>query len=80
MTVRDDALTAENARGALRLMFDSVFGGLFWGKMFAVVGVWTHSLVAAVVVHEATNSALMVGLVGVVQFSPQLWQASWWPD
>jgi MFS family permease len=59
-------------RGSLGLMFDRMFGILFWGKMFAVVGVWTHSLVAAVVVFDATGSALMVGLVGVVQFGPQL--------
>ncbi len=59
-------------RGALGLMFDPVFGGLFWGKIFAVVAVWTHSIVAAIVVFDATHSALMVGLVGVVQFGPQL--------
>ncbi|WP_102141905.1 MFS transporter [Mycobacterium hubeiense] len=60
------------ARGALHLMFDPVFGALFWGKIFAVVGVWTHGIVAAIVMFEATGSALMVGLVGVVQFGPQL--------
>ena len=60
------------SRGALGLMFDRVFGTLFWGKMFAVVAVWTHGLVAAVVMYDATRSALMVGLVGVVQFAPQL--------
>jgi MFS family permease len=49
-----------------------VFGALFWGKMFAVVGVWTHGIVAAIVMYDATKSALMVGLVGVVQFGPQL--------
>ncbi len=65
-------LPVTRPRGALPLMFDRMFGGLFWGKMFAVVGVWTHSLVAAVVIHDATGSALMVGLVGVVQFGPQL--------
>jgi MFS family permease len=59
-------------RSWLRLMFDRTFGALLWGKMFAVVGVWTHSLVAAVVVHDATHSALAVGMVGVVQFGPQL--------
>jgi MFS family permease len=59
-------------RGALRLMFAPAFGGLFWGKMFAVVGVWTHSIVAAIVVFDATRSALMVGMVGVVQFGPQM--------
>ena len=60
------------SRGALGLMFDPVFGALFWGKNFAVVAVWTHSIVAAIVMYDATHSALMVGLVGVVQFGPQL--------
>ena len=60
------------ARNALGLMFDRVFGALFWGRMFAVVGVWTHGIVAAIVMYDATRSALMVGLVGVVQFAPQI--------
>lgn len=60
------------ARNALGLMFDPVFGALFWGKMFAVVAVWTHGIVAAIVMYDATKSALMVGMVGVVQFAPQL--------
>ncbi|MFN3002939.1 MFS transporter [Mycolicibacterium wolinskyi] len=59
-------------RGALRLMFDPVFGALFWGKMFSVVAVWTHGIVAAIVIFNATSSAVMVGLVGVAQFLPQL--------
>jgi MFS family permease len=59
-------------RGALGLMFDPVFGALFWGKNFAVVAVWTHSIAAAIVMYDATRSALMVGLVGIVQFGPQL--------
>lgn len=59
-------------RGALRLMFDPVFGALFWGKIFSVVAVWTHGIVAAIVIYTATGSAAMVGLVGVVQFLPQL--------
>lgn len=59
-------------RGALGLMFDPVFGALFWGKMISVVAVWTHGIVAAIVMYDATRSALMVGLVGVAQFAPQL--------
>lgn len=66
------ATAPPHARGALGLMFDPVFGALFWGKMFSVVAVWTHGIVAAIVMYDATHSALMVGLVGVVQFSPQL--------
>ncbi|MDA2892050.1 MFS transporter [Mycolicibacterium sp. BiH015] len=64
--------TRPASRGARGLMFDRVFGALFWGRMFAVVGVWTHGIVAAIVMYDATRSALMVGLVGVVQFAPQI--------
>lgn len=53
-------------------MFDPVFGALFWGKMISSGSVWTHGIVAAIVMHNVTGSALMVGLVGVVQFTPQL--------
>lgn len=66
------ATAPPHPRGALALMFDPVFGALFWGKIFAVVAVWTHGIVAAIVMYDATHSALMVGLVGVVQFGPQL--------
>lgn len=59
-------------RGALRLVFDRQFGSLFWGKLFSGVGIWAHSIVAAVVVFEATGSALWVGLVSIVQFAPQV--------
>ena len=69
---RPAPVTPLPSRGAFGLMFDRVFGALFWGKMFAVVAVWTHGLVAAIVMYEATRSALMVGLVGVAQFMPQL--------
>jgi MFS family permease len=67
-----EATAPPRSRGALGLMSDPVFGALFWGKMFAVVAVWTHGIVAAIVMYDATHSALMVGLVGVVQFGPQL--------
>ena len=67
-----EATAPPQPRGALGLMFDPVFGALFWGKMFAVVAVWTHGIVAAIVMYDATRSALMVGMVGVVQFGPQL--------
>lgn len=71
-TTEEAAAARLPPRSALGLMFDPVFGALFWGKMFAVVAVWTHGIVAAIVMYEATRSALMVGLVGVVQFAPQL--------
>ncbi len=67
-----EAGTPHQPRGAFGLIVDPVFGALFWGKMFAVVAVWTHGIVAAIVMYEATRSAVMVGLVGVLQFAPQL--------
>ena len=59
-------------RNAFRLLMDPAFGALFWGKLLSAAGVWTHNLVAAVVVFQATGSALMVGLLGVAMFVPQL--------
>ncbi|SDE72401.1 Predicted arabinose efflux permease, MFS family [Mycolicibacterium neoaurum] len=67
-----DPAAQARPRGPVRLLLDPVFGTLFWGRMFSIVAVWTHSIIAAVVVYEATESALMVGLVGVFQFGPQL--------
>lgn len=64
--------TEPTPRGAFGLLIDPAFGALFWGRMFSIVGVWTHGIVAAVVMFQATGSALMVGLVGVAQFGPQL--------
>ena len=59
-------------RGSFRLVLDRQFGALFWGKLLSGVGIWVHSIVAAIVVYAATGSALWVGLVSVVQFLPQL--------
>lgn len=59
-------------RGAFRLIIDPAFGALFWGKLLTTTGVWIHGIVAAIVVYDATRSALMVGLVGVAQFGLQI--------
>ena len=59
-------------RRAIGLMFDPVFGGIFWGKLLSSAGVWIHSIVAAIVIFDSTGSAFKVGLVSVVQFAPQL--------
>ncbi|GAA1738790.1 MFS transporter [Luedemannella helvata] len=55
-----------------RLLTDRTFGALFWGKLLTSFGVFIHSIVAAVVVFEATGSAAAVALVTVAQFGPQL--------
>ena len=59
-------------RRAIGLMFDPLFGGIFWGKLLSSAGVWVHSIVAAIVIFDSTGSAFKVGLVSVVQFAPQL--------
>lgn len=59
-------------RGALGLMIDPVFGSLFWGKLLSTGGLWVHIIVSTIVIYDVTDSALMVGLVSVVQFTPQL--------
>jgi len=40
--------------------------------LLAALAVLAAGIVAAIVMYDATRSALMVGLVGVVQFGPQL--------
>ncbi|MCU1614613.1 MAG: major facilitator superfamily transporter [Frankiales bacterium] len=59
-------------RTTVQLLVDPAFGGLFWGKICSVVGVWIHSVVAAVLTYDVTHSAAAVGLVGVAQYGPQL--------
>jgi MFS family permease len=63
---------AQVPRRTLQLLADPAFGGLFWGKLLSVAGVWIHSVVAAVLVFDVTHSAAAVGLVGVAQYGPQL--------
>lgn len=59
-------------RGSLRLMFDPVFGPFFWGKLLSSAGTWIHSIVAVLLVFRLTGSAMVVGIVSIVQFAPQL--------
>lgn len=59
-------------RGSLRLMLDPVFGPFFWGKLLSSAGTWIHSIVAVLLVFQLTGSAMVVGVVSIVQFAPQL--------
>lgn len=72
MTVTDRIEVDQQPRGYVGLMFDMSFGSLFWGKLLSVTGTLVQSIVAAIVVFEATHSAFMVGLVSIFQFGPQL--------
>lgn len=62
----------EPARGTLALLVDRNFGPYFAAAMSSAIGVWVYNIVAAVLVFQLTGSALMVGLVNVAQFLPQV--------
>lgn len=59
-------------RTARQLLVDRRIGPYFAAKLVSNVGVWIHNVVAAVLMYELTRSALLVGLVSVCQFTPQL--------
>src|SRR5690606_28216478 len=60
------------ARGSLGLLVDPVFGPFFGAKLLGTAGVWIYNIVAAILAFELSGSALVVGLVSVAQFGPQL--------
>jgi MFS family permease len=70
--VSDQDAATRTPRAAFRLLIDPAFGALFWGKLMTSSGTWMHGIVAAIVIYQLTASALMVGLVGVAQFGPQI--------
>jgi MFS family permease len=60
------------ARTGWQLLRDPVFGPFFAGKAISTAGIWVHNIVAAILAWELSRSALVVGLVSVAQFGPQL--------
>ncbi len=59
------------ARSMWRVLFDPVYGPFFLGKLLATFGMWINNVVAAIVAFQMTHSALMVGVISIVQFVPQ---------
>ncbi|MFU8840861.1 MAG: MFS transporter [Nitriliruptoraceae bacterium] len=59
-------------RTGWQLLRDPVFGPFFAGKALSTAGIWVHNIVAAILAWELSRSALVVGLVSVAQFGPQL--------
>jgi len=49
-----------------------VFGSFFAARLLTSIGVWLHSVVAAIAAFDYTHSAVAVGIVSLVQFTPQL--------
>ncbi|MEX2548760.1 MAG: MFS transporter [Nitriliruptoraceae bacterium] len=62
-------------RSSWKLLADPVFGPFFTGKLLSTAGIWIHNIVAAILAWELSGSALVVGLVSVAQFGPQLFFA-----
>lgn len=60
------------ARSSLELVFDPVFGPFLAAKFLAASGIWIHNIVAAILAFELSGSTLIVGMVSVAQFTPQL--------
>ena len=65
--IDDDAPT--RTRG--QLLWTPV-GALAMGKVLSTLAVWTTNIASAILVFQLTGSALIVGLVSVAQFTPQL--------
>ena len=61
----------EQPRTRRALMLTSV-GALTGGKVLSTIAVWTTNVAGAILVFDLTRSALLVGLVSVAQFTPQL--------
>ncbi|WP_182379231.1 MFS transporter [Nocardioides sp. WS12] len=59
-------------RSAGQLLLSRDFGLFNTAKTFSTLGIWVHSVVAAIAMFSATNSTAAVGLVSAVQFLPLL--------
>ena len=63
-------------RSRRELAFTAV-GALTAGKVLSTLAVWTTNVAGAILVFDLTRSALLVGLVSVAQFTPQLVLTPW---
>lgn len=59
-------------RSLLRIALDRVFGPFFVGKLLANVGIWIFNIATVILVFDSTGSPLLVGLVSVMLFAPQV--------
>ena len=68
---------AQRPRSKTKLLTDATFGPFFVGHLLSTIGMWVHSVAAAIVVYQLTASATLVGVVTAGQFLPQLVLAPW---
>lgn len=59
-------------RSRRELLLHSPVGKVVGGKVLSTIGVWITNIAGAIVVYDLTTSAAMVGIVSVVQFTPQV--------
>lgn len=59
-------------RTSFGLVTDRVYGPFFLGKLLANAGIWVQNIASAALVFELTRSVFLVGMVSLVQFTPQL--------
>jgi MFS family permease len=62
----------DEPRGTWGLMLDPIYGRFIVTQMLANTGVWMYNVAAVVLVYEYSNSAFLVGMLSVAQFTPQL--------
>jgi len=71
----------ETLEGAPRRMWqllgDRSFSLFFFGKSLSLIGMWMQNVAAAVLMYSMTRSAVMVGVVTIVQHVPTLLFALW---
>ncbi len=65
------------ARSSLALLRDRTYGPFFFGNLVSNCGTWFQNIAAAVVVFDLTGSALLVGVVSVMQFAASLLLSPW---
>lgn len=72
---REDAAPAP--RPVHVMIRDRNYGPYLFGWGLTSLGMWIHNIAAAIAVYEITRSSLLVGLVSIAQFAPQLLLTMW---
>lgn len=65
-------MTDEAPPRTRRELMRTPVGAIATGKVLSTLAVWTTNVAGAILVFQLTGSALVVGLVSVLQFTPQL--------
>ncbi|MGH8914424.1 MAG: MFS transporter [Acidimicrobiia bacterium] len=66
-----------DGRRTYQVLIDRRFGTFFVGKLASLMGLWVVNITSALLIFELTNSAFLVGLVTVLQFTPQIVFSPW---